>query len=282
MIKYLIVGKNGTLGSEYMRLLGSEAIGLDKSDFDITNQELVYQKIAELQPEVIINCAAYNEVDKAEVETDKANLLNGTAVGYLAAAAEKANAIFVHYSTNYVFKGDRQEGYKEDDQTDPQSAYGRSKLLGEKLALENCSKTYLIRTAWLYGQQGQGNSKINYVERIIQLSQEKDSLQGVNDQFGQPTWTNDLARFTLSLVESHQPYGIYHGTNSGEATWFSWAQEILKIKNIDIPISPALMADFPKSGHTANRPQYGLLLSTKFTPMRLWSEALKDYLTTNT
>jgi dTDP-4-dehydrorhamnose reductase len=285
MPKYLIVGKNGTLGSEFLRLLGNETsgiktIGIDRSELDITNQQAVQNYIADLQPEVVINCAAYNAVDKAEQESETANLINGTAVGYLAQATENVNATFIHYSTNYVFKGDDINGYKEDDQTDPQSAYGHSKLLGEQEALSKCSKTYVIRTAWLYGQPGPSeSSKISYVDRILQLAKEKDSLEGVADQFGQPTWTHDLAKFTLQLIEEKLPYGIYHGTNAGQASWYTWAQEILKIKNFNIPLKENSMANFPQSSHSAHRPQYGILLHAKGPNLRPWQEALAEYLT---
>jgi dTDP-4-dehydrorhamnose reductase len=283
MNKILIVGKNGTLGSEFQRLLSADKSKtcryVDRAELDITDASAVEKLVLEFNPELIINCAAYNAVDKAEEEPEVANAINGFAVGYLAAAAEQVNATLVHYSSNYVFKGDNQNGYAEEDSVDPQSAYGQSKLLGEQQVLEKCSRAYVIRTAWLYGQKGQGqSSKVSYVDRILQLSQEKDQLEGVVDQYGQPTWTKDLAQFTLDLVEQAQP-GIYHGTNSGQASWYTWAQEILKIKGINIPLKENSFANFPSSGHSAKRPQFGILQCTKVKPMRPWQEALQDYLT---
>ncbi len=279
MAKYLVIGSKGTLGNEFRKMLGDQGVYLDKNQLDITSQELVMQKIAELEPEIVINCAAYNAVDKAEQEPDVANLINGEAVGYIAKAAENIGATLIHYSTNYVFKGDSEAGYTEDSPTDPQSEYGKSKLMGENAALENCSKAYVIRTAWLYGEQGDGeSSKVNYITRILQLSEEKDFLEGVDDQYGQPTWTKDLAKFSISLVDGNLPFGIYHGTNSGEATWYTWAKEILEIRQINVELRKNVMANFQTSGHNASRPQYGILLNTKAPPMRPWQEALKDYL----
>ena len=279
MIKYLVIGSTGTLGNEFRKLLNDQAIYLDRVQLDISSEKSVLEKVTDLKPEVIINCAAYNAVDKAEQEPEVANLINGEAVGYIAKAAEAVGATLIHYSTNYVFKGDNEAGYIEDSPTDPQSAYGRSKLLGEHAALENCTKTYVIRTAWLYGEQGDSEtSKVNYITRILQLAKEKDFLEGVDDQYGQPTWTKDLAEFSLKLVKDQQPFGIYHGTNSGEATWYSWAKEILKIRGLNTELRKNVMANFQSSGHSAPRPQYGILLNTKATPMRPWQETLKEYL----
>lgn len=279
MANYLVIGKNGTLGKEFEKLLEKQAICLDSSELDITDVSAVHEKINSLMPEVVINCAAYNAVDKAEVEPEKAELINGTAVGILADACEKVGATLVHFSTNYVFDGTKEGGYVEADTTNPQSHYGQSKLLGEVAALKNCSRTYVIRTAWLYGDQGNSKtSKVNYITRILQLAEEKEFLEGVSDQFGQPTWTKDLAKFTLDLIQNTKPFGIYHGTNSGSATWYSWAKEILKLKGLEKEVRENKMANFHVSGHTAPRPQYGILLNTKTTLMRPWQEALADYL----
>lgn len=279
MANYLVIGKNGTLGMEFEKLLEKQAICLDSSELDITNVSAVHEKINSLMPEVVINCAAYNAVDKAEVEPEKAELINGTAVGILADACEKVGATLVHFSTNYVFDGTKEGGYVEADTTNPQSHYGQSKLLGEVAALKNCSRTYVIRTAWLYGDQGNSKtSKVNYITRILQLAEEKEFLEGVSDQFGQPTWTKDLAKFTLDLIQNTKPFGIYHGTNSGSATWYSWAKEILKLKGLEKEVRENKMANFHVSGHTAPRPQYGILLNTKTTLMRPWQEALAGYL----
>ncbi len=282
MAKYLVIGKNGTLGREFEKLLGDEAKCLDRTDLNITDESAVIELLENELPEIVINCAAYNAVDKAEEDSETANLINGTAVGILASTCEKIGATLVHFSTNYVFDGTKKEGYIEADSTNPQSSYGKSKLLGEIEALKHCSRAYVIRTAWLYGAQGNSNtSKINYISRILQLSKEKDFLEGVDDQYGQPTWTNDLAKFALSLIEQTKPFGIYHGTNSGSATWYSWAEEILRLTQTNIEIRRNKMANFQSSGHIAPRPQYGILLNTKTTPMRDWKVALAEYLKSN-
>jgi dTDP-4-dehydrorhamnose reductase len=280
MTKYLIIGHHGTLGSQFQRMLGDQAMYADRNELDITDQLAVNKFITEHQPEIIINCAAYNAVDKAEEEPEIANLINGTAVGYLSAAASAAGAIFVHYSTNYVFRGDKREGYTEDETPNPQSAYARSKALGEQEALRHNPKSYVIRSALLYGQQGpSASSKRSFVETALWLAKEKpNEIKMVSDQYAQPTWVKDLAEFTLQLLNEGAPYGIYHGTNSGSASWYTWAQEIYKIAGLDIKIQEASMADFTLPEHSAQRPQFGVLLSTKRQAMRPWQEALKEYL----
>lgn len=278
MSKYLVIGKSGTLGTEFQRLLGENATYAGHHDLDITDEAAVAEYISKANPEVIINCAAYNAVDKAEEEKDVATAINGTAVGNIAKAASSVGATLVHYGTNYVFKGDNTEGYSEDSTTDPQSTYGSTKLLGEQQALEHNPKTYVIRTAWLYGKKGESeNSKMSFVDMMLKLASEKDELQSVSDQYGQPTWTKDLAEFTLHLIDSKAPFGLYHGTNSGETTWYGWLKEILAIKQIDIPVKQVSASTFA-TPTSAPRPQHGVLLCTKVTPMRPWQEALKDYL----
>ncbi len=276
MTKYLIIGKDGTLGSEFQRMLGNQAVYLGIEDLDITNESKVLEKISEIKPETIINCAAYNAVDKAEDEPEVANLINGTAVGYLAKAAEVVGAKFVHYSTNYVFSGDDPNGYKETDQPNPQSNYGRSKLLGEVEAQKHCSKTFIARTTWLYGKQGQSkSSKKNFVDIMLELAEQKSEIECVSDQYGQPTWTFDLANHTLQLVSSQNPYGIYHFVNDGQTSWYGWAEEIFKIKNINIALKANSFKDWVRP---ADRPQYGILMNTKLPKLRPWQEALREYL----
>jgi dTDP-4-dehydrorhamnose reductase len=281
MANVLIIGKNGTLGNEFVRLYGTEAIGLDRNDLDITDEAAVKSKIIELKPSVIINCAAYNAVDKAEQDLGTANKINGYAVGYIAKAAREISAIVVHYSTDYVFDGENMQGYNESDAPNPLSEYGRSKLLGETELAKHTDRYYLIRTTALYGQQGLGeSSKINYVDRILQLSKEKEVLEAVIDQFRQPTWTLDLARATKKLIGSQAEFGLYHLANSGQASWYAWAKEILKIRHLPNQLKENIASNFASSGHTAPRPKYGILNNTKTDPLRPWQEALTEYLQT--
>lgn len=277
MNKFLILGGDGSLALEFASLLrNKEVISLNKNDLDITDEGSVREKIFDTRPDVIINCAAYNAVDKAELEPEKANSINGYALGFIGAAAGDVGATVIHFSTNYVFDGTKQEGYKEDDQTNPQSVYGKSKLLGETELARTADRYYIIRTAWLYGEQGTGEtSKKNFVQIMLGLAKDKTTIECVSDQFGQPTFTKDLTKATINLIQSQKPSGIYHLTNSGEATWYSWAQEIFRLKNLEIKLKEK---PTEKGQNIAPRPQYGILHNTKFNLLRPWQEALQDYL----
>ena len=249
-----------------------------RRDLDITNRHDALQKIIELKPDLVINCTAYNAVDKAEDEPMLANAVNGEAVGFLAEACKSAHAVLVHYSTNYVFDGNKKEGYNEGDTPSPQSVYGRSKLLGEQKA-QQYDKAYVIRTAWLYGQQGLGeSSKRNFVNTMLDLTKEKERIECVDDQFGNPTYAKDVAQATRALVDERKPYGIYHFVNDGRATWFTWAKEIFQLKNINVDLIPTTSANNVLPLHKAKRPQYGILNNTKFIQLRPWEEALREYL----
>jgi dTDP-4-dehydrorhamnose reductase len=228
----------------------------------------------------VFNCAAYNAVDKAEDDPIPANKINGYAVGNLAKICSKIGAVLVHYSSNYVFDGKKPEGYTETDSPHPISKYAESKLLGETELQKHGKNFYLIRSTWLYGSGATSEtSKKSFVDTMLALAKEKSAIEVVADQFGQPTWTADLALASQRLVEGGHPYGTYHITNSGSASWLSWAEEIFRLKNVDIKLVPNSMNDFSLPSHKAKRPQHGLLLNTKFPPLRSWQEALKDYLT---
>jgi dTDP-4-dehydrorhamnose reductase len=222
---------------------------------------------------------AYNAVDKAEEEPDIANNINGYAVGNLAKVCKAVGAKLVHFSSNYVFDGTNQNGYNESEIPSPQSAYGRSKLLGEVQIQQHSDNYYIIRSTWLYGTPGLSeSSKKNYVETILELVPQKEYIECVDDQYGQPTYTHDLATATKTLIEQDLPAGIYHLTNSGSATWFTWAEEIFRLKQIAIQLHHNSMANFNRAAH---RPQYGILNNSKFPVLRPWQKALADYLTSN-
>ncbi|MBN1778707.1 MAG: dTDP-4-dehydrorhamnose reductase [Candidatus Buchananbacteria bacterium] len=272
--KVLILGAKGMLGTALMaEFFDLNPVGLDREDIDITDQNQVNQKILNLRPDLIINAAAYTDVDGAESNQDLANAVNGTAVGYVAAAAKQVGAILVHYSTDYVFDGQNQAGYNEDDQPNSINAYGRSKLLGEEELQKNTDQFYLIRTAWLYGPSGK-----NFVDTILSLAKTKESLKVVNDQFGRPTYTIDLAHTTRKLLESNSEFGIYHFTNQTKPegiTWFDFASEAIKLSDLKTAVVPCSTKDFPRP---AKRPNYGVLQNNKSVTLRNWQEALKDYL----
>lgn len=257
------------------------SIGWDIKELDITNEREVLAKIGKLKPQMIINCAAYTNVDKAEEEKGLAFKVNAEGVKNLAKAAVKTGAILIHYSTDYVFDGKKKEGYTEDDiPSNPVNIYGASKLQGEEelfLASKNLKlKTYLIRSSWLFGPNGK-----NFVQTIINLLTTNSQLRIVNDQHGKPTYTKDLAKSTKQLIEEKAPFGIYHLVNEPATTWYEYAKEILKLSKFHFDSSyskilPVSSDGFPRP---AKRPPYSILLNTKRPLLRPWKEALEDYLT---
>jgi len=274
--KILILGSQGMLGQELVKVFQDvQPICWDRPEIDIADPKQVEEKITPLQPELIINAAAYTEVDGAETEQELAKRINGQAVGYLASLSQKIGALLVHYSTDYVFDGQKKQGYQEDDQPNPINAYGQSKLLGEKLLQAKSQKYYLIRTSGLFGQQGK-----NFVKTILQLAQEKDILKIVNDQHFKPTYAVDLAQRTRELIAAKPDFGIYHLTNEGPTTWYDFTQEILRQvrqggTNKGTVLVPCSSTQFPRP---AQRPKYSILLNTKLKPLRPWSTALAEYI----
>ncbi|PIS42445.1 MAG: dTDP-4-dehydrorhamnose reductase [Candidatus Kerfeldbacteria bacterium CG08_land_8_20_14_0_20_40_16] len=268
--KCLILGAKGMLGTELSFIFRDyHPILWDRAELDITIENDVEEKIEKLKPQLIINSAAYTNVDGAETNQEVANKVNGEAVGYLARVAKELDAVLIHYSTDYVFDGKNKEGYKENDPTNPINAYGQSKLIGEKALRENCRRYYLIRTSWLYGKIGN-----NFVETIIRLGKEKNEVRVVNDQFGKPTYAVDLAQRTRELVEERKEYNIYHITNEGVTSWYGFAKEIYKQIGLTTKVIPVGTSEFPRP---AQRPNYSSLINTKLTPSRHWKEALAEY-----
>lgn len=275
-MKIAITGKNGNLGRELAVILqGHELLLWDHHDLDITNETMVHEKLTTHKPNIVFNCAAYTNVDKAEADYSTAEQLNGYAPGYIAKACNTINAILVHYSTGMIFPGDNAEGYNETADSGPVNAYGRSKLLGEVEIQKYAKKWYIIRTAWLYAKPDSPTAKKSFNEIILELAAKMEPLQGVTDEIGSPTWAKDLAIRSTELALDKTPFGIYHITNSGRASRYEWAQEILKIKNIEKQLTPVQGSQFPRP---AKRPHYELLTNTKLAPLRSWQDALQEYL----
>ena len=303
--KILIIGSRGMLGSELAQVFSDSDVYLwDRQDIDITDKHEVREKILWLKPNIIINSAAYTAVDKAEENRELAEQVNAYGTANLANIASELKAIFVHYSTDYVFSGKRKNGYKEDDKPgDPVNAYGASKLLGEQKLLEVMplkklkikseklkvdkkriiavgklennpkARFYLIRLSWLFGKNGK-----NFIDTILQLAKERDSIKVVDDQFGKPTYAPDLAKKTRNLLENKEPFGIYHLPNQGVCSWYEFAKQAIDFFRIKTQIVPCMSKEFPRP---AKRPRYSILLNTKTEPMRHWREALRDYLKNN-
>lgn len=276
-MKVLITGANGQLGIELSKQLEYssrlyEVVKTNRSTLDISNLNLVKEKMFLEKPDVVINCAAHTAVDLCEEDIDSAYKINSIGPRNLAITCEKIGAKFVQVSTDYVFDGKRKRPYKEDDITCPNSIYGKSKLMGEQFTKEFCSKYFIVRTAWLYGD---GN---NFVKTMLKLSENNKELSVVDDQFGSPTSTVDLAKAIIDLI-STEYYGTYHGTCEGQCSWYDFAKKIFEINNIDIKVNPVTSEEFKRP---APRPAYSVLDNFMFklvglNSFRNWEDALKEY-----
>jgi dTDP-4-dehydrorhamnose reductase len=277
-MKILITGSAGMLGQDMAEAFTNyEPILFDREQLDLSDFSRVKEELNKLKPDLIINCAGYTDVEKAETEEKIANLINGEVVSNLAQISKNLNCTLVQISTEYVFDGQKKEGYHENDIPNSQNAYGRSKALGEKLLMENCQNYYLIRTSWIYGHHPQKGKErgMNFVDKMIQLGQEKEELNLVNDQFSKPTYTKDLCSAIKKLIEEKYEFGIYHLINEDKTSPLEFAQEIFKIKKIDIKINPISYQDYPSP---VNRPINAILNNNKFPKLRSWKQALEDYL----
>jgi dTDP-4-dehydrorhamnose reductase len=260
----LITGAKGQLGNELKvisrKYFGYDFVFTDIDSLDITNQVKTYEFIHKTRPDWIINCAAYNQVDKAEEDYDNALLINGTAVKNIANSIKDTTCRLVHISTDYVFNGNSTQPYAEYSLPDPLSAYGRSKLEGEKAALLHHG-TMVIRTSWLYSSFGS-----NFVKTIIRLGKERESLKVVSDQKGTPTYAYDLAEAILHIISgvARQQIafnaGIYNYSNEGECSWYEFATAIIEEAGLKCTVIPISGADWPTA---AKRPEYSVLNKTK-------------------
>lgn len=284
MQKLLLLGAKGNLGTEIQKKSIGEfqLTAWDKEDVDITDKTALTDKIRRLQPNIIINTAAYNLVDECEKNLNAFQLalkINQKAPGWLGEVALSIDAVLVHYSSDYVFAGDRKEGYKEDDKTEPVNKYGKTKLLGER-ELENLKKQglkyYLIRTSKLFGSPGSSKfSKAGFFDIMLKLANTKKEIKVVDEELSCFTYTSDLAQATMELVTADMATGKYHIINSGPVTWYEAVTEMFKIAKIKIKVIPVSSDEFPRP---AKRPQYSVLLNTKLKPMRDYKEALEEYL----
>ena len=280
-MKILITGANGMLAkSVRKRLEGNELICTDVEDLDITNEEAVLKKVAEVKPEYIINCAAYTAVDKAETAGEIVEKINADGPRNLAKAAKENDCVLVHVSTDYVFGGDLdvEKDYKEDDPKAPVTAYGITKLHGEEAIEENTDKYYIFRTAWLYGD---GN---NFVRTMLKLGETKDELNVVSDQHGSPTYAEDLANFIGEAIEKKIPYGIYNATNEGYTTWYDFTKAIFEYAGIICKVNPVTTEEYIDMMKItqAKRPKNSQMSKAKLEAQGIevpeWEDALKRYL----
>ena len=278
MKNILITGANGQLGNE-MRVLSAEYPGYayfftDVAELDICDEQAVMEFVQANDIHVIVNCAAYTAVDKAEEDVELCTRLNADAVGYLAKAAEACGAEFIQISTDYVFDGTAHVPYRESASTCPNSVYGHTKLAGEQNALTLCSRSMVIRTAWLYSTFGN-----NFVKTMIRLGHERDSLGVIFDQVGTPTYARDLARAIFVAIRQGVVPGVYHFSNEGVCSWYDFTKAIHRLAGIThCKVKPLHTEEYPT---LAKRPHYSVLDKTKIkkiynTEVPYWEDSLKE------
>lgn len=276
--RWLVTGAAGMLGTDLVNELqarGESVVAVDREDFDITDGGAVAAALEEIRPTIVVNCAAYTQVDAAEEHESVANGINGSAVEILAHAANRAGALLVQISTDFVFDGSRRTPYEVNHPVSPISAYGRSKLLGEQAAAQ-AGEHLIVRTAWLFGTRGP-----NFVEAIRnQVRKGTNPLRVVDDQRGRPTYTPHLAHALIRLSMNDQARGIVHYADEGECTWFDFARAIVEELQAPTEVVPVTTAEFPRP---AQRPAYSVLSTERYERLtgvrpESWRDGLHEYL----
>ncbi|OOC63681.1 dTDP-4-dehydrorhamnose reductase [Paenibacillus ihbetae] len=282
-MRVLVTGANGQLGQDVVqcfRVSGHEVEGLGRAKLDITDLDQCFDVMSKSRPEAVIHCAAYTAVDAAESDAEGAYLVNAIGTRNIALAAEKVGAKLIYISTDYVFNGNADRPYSEYDPTDPKTVYGQSKLAGEQMVRDFCSKWFIVRTSWVFGLNGS-----NFVKTMLRLGEEKPVLQVVHDQKGSPTYTVDLARFLLQLLPTEK-YGIYHASNSGSCTWYEFTGAIFEEAReqigltITAKLEPCTTAQFPRP---APRPAFSVMdhLAIRINQLQdlpHWRDGLKQFM----
>ncbi|MFP7470598.1 dTDP-4-dehydrorhamnose reductase [Niallia taxi] len=275
-MKIVVTGYNGQLGYDVVlegKRLGHEMIGLGRSELDITNQEKVYSYIKETRPDAIIHCAAYTAVDAAEDDKESCWDVNVNGTQYLAEAAKIVDAKFIYISTDYVYEGTGDSPFKEEDKANPQGYYGKTKYEGEKRVQDILEKYFIVRISWVFGINGN-----NFIKTMLKLSESRNELNVVGDQFGSPTYTFDLAKLLLDMIATDK-YGIYHASNEGFTNWADFAQEIFKVAGKDVKVNSISTEEYPTK---AARPKNSKMSKDKlgmsgFNRLPEWQDALQRY-----
>ena len=275
-MKILITGSNGMLGHDLIEVLKDEheLVLTTSKTLDITVEDKVMDFICDINPDVVINSAAYTDVDGCEENQDIAYGVNGDGVKNLALACKEVDCPLVHVSTDYIFNGKNTRPWVEDDEIGPISVYGKSKLKGEEAILEILDKFFIVRTAWLYGINGK-----NFPKTMLELAKNHSEITVVYDEVGTPTYTPDLAGAISELIKTDY-YGIYHITNSGSCSWCEFAKYIFEVADEDVKVIPVTASEFARP---APRPSYSVLenknwVKNGFEPLRSYKDAIKEYL----
>lgn len=275
-MKILITGSNGMLGHDLIEVLKNkhELVLTTSKTLDITDEKGVIKFIVDVDPDIVINSAAYTDVDGCESNPELAYSVNGEGVKNLSLACKEVNCPLVHISTDYIFNGENDKPWVEDDDIGPISVYGKSKLKGEEYIQEILDEYYIVRTAWLYGVNGR-----NFPKTMLELAQNHSEITVVYDEVGTPTYTLDLACGIGQLIESGA-YGIYHLTNSGSCSWCEFARYIFEVADVNVNVVPVTAKEFARP---APRPHYSVLengnwIKNGFEPLRNYKEAIKEYI----
>jgi dTDP-4-dehydrorhamnose reductase len=283
-VRVILVGAAGQLGRELVRVLPATTVPLTRAELDLRDVGSVAARVAALAPEVVVNAAADNRVDAAEDDPSSAVAVNDVGVEALARACRDLDALFVHFSTDYVFDGRATRPYTEDDAPNPRSAYARSKLAGEKHAREIAPRHAVVRVAGLYAAGGSSTKGGSFVDRVVARARAGERLRVVDDQVTAPTWARDVAaamgRLLPRLARGEAPGGVYHVTNAGACSWYEFARTALELAGVEARVEPIKTDDFEAR---APRPAYSVLANTRLAAagepaLRGWRDALAAYL----
>lgn len=276
-MKVLVTGINGQLGyyvSKELDKRGYISVGVDKEKMDLTDLSSINNFIKDSEVDVVIHCAAYTSVDKAEEDKELCEIVNGLSVKEIVNTCKELDIPLVYISTDYVFDGTKEGEYVETDLVNPINVYGRTKLMGEEFVKEVLDKYFIVRISWVFGENGN-----NFIDTMLRLSKEHKELNIINDQVGSPTYTKDLAPLLVDMIQTDK-YGVYQATNEGFCSWYEFAKEIFKVKNIDIKVNEITTDKYKTK---AKRPLNSKMSKNKleqngFKRLRPWQEALRDYL----
>ncbi|MCQ2484443.1 MAG: dTDP-4-dehydrorhamnose reductase [Clostridia bacterium] len=275
-MKVLVTGVNGQLGFDVIKVLNSrqiECLGVDMQDFDITDKSATVEYIENYNPDVVVHCAAYTAVDRAEDDSENCYKVNVTGTENIASACRDIDAKMLYVSTDYVYGGKGTDPFEPTDATDPKSVYGSTKLGGENAVRNLLDKYFIVRTSWVFGINGN-----NFVKTMLRLGAEREMLTVVDDQIGSPTYTPDLARLIYDLIVTEK-YGIYHGTNENYCSWAEFAAEIMKLGNRNCVIKPIPSSEYPAKAERPlnSRLSKKCLDDAGIDRLPTWQDALKRY-----